>query len=375
MGWVCFLMGRPEEDGSRRRHFVVAGGVVVFGLVMLVVLVGSLFDVEEVEERVRSPQQFGWYSPRGIRSEKPSVAFVGFTSREGSSWFMNLLRATQRISEDGKICVLGFEPLDTDVEPHDLVDSKELVSLQREARQKFYMELTTLDTSTKQRYLAWVARLNEILKRGYFFHLDIGETCDFRSRVFIFKGRINQHFGVDTPESSIFLQTFSEKFRAMENSRIIVLQRNRVLNRALSNVSGQFLLDEAETEEERQEILDRMTHMQVRIRYMESRALQYIMRNEQVANVARWIQVPSLTVHYENLVYEYKQEMDEVMRFLRVPYEYDLEDLKDYGRYEKASPERLCEKVANYKEFCEYFNQTQFAGYLDESCDTKCEPQ
>ena len=41
-------------------------------------------------------------------------------------------------------------------------------------------------------------------------------------------------------------------------------------------------------------------------------------------------------------------------------------------RYSKATPDRLCAAIANYRAVCEAYSQTEHAPHFDEPCDTLC---
>lgn len=300
----------------------------------------------------------------------PTVAIVGFVAREGSSWFMSLLGATQNVSRIGKICTMGFEPLEHPVKGfnHTIEEIKSL-------RRDFYMGLTTIENQTKERWLAWIETMNARLKAAHFPRLWIADYCDWRSQVFIFKSRIGHHLDPDSFDAadSLWFEEFSEKFRR-NNGKIIMMTRHGVLHRAATNHTGQFLLQEAETEEEKEAVIEANSRVHVDPVTAEEDVCNYFAAAERVARVVRRLRAPSLTIHYENLMDDYEKEMSTVMRFLEVPYEYDLELLKGESRFEKVSPNRLCEKIENFREYCEYFMKTKYAGLLDEPCDTRCEP-
>ena len=41
-------------------------------------------------------------------------------------------------------------------------------------------------------------------------------------------------------------------------------------------------------------------------------------------------------------------------------------------RYSKATPDRLCAAIANYRAVCEAYKGTEHAPHFDEPCDTLC---
>ena len=41
-------------------------------------------------------------------------------------------------------------------------------------------------------------------------------------------------------------------------------------------------------------------------------------------------------------------------------------------RYSKATPDRLCAAIANYRAVCEAYQGTEHAQHFDEPCDTTC---
>ena len=44
-------------------------------------------------------------------------------------------------------------------------------------------------------------------------------------------------------------------------------------------------------------------------------------------------------------------------------------------RYSKATPDRLCEAIANYGALCAQYRGTPHAQYFDEPCETRCLPK
>ena len=44
-------------------------------------------------------------------------------------------------------------------------------------------------------------------------------------------------------------------------------------------------------------------------------------------------------------------------------------------RYSKATPDRLCEAIANYGALCAQYRGTPHARYFDEPCETRCLPK
>jgi len=302
------------------------------------------------------------------REEGPStVALVGFNGMEGSSWMMDALAFTQKLSTDGKICVMGYEPLEGP-KPGNW-------SAVTEGRKMFYEEFTNMENDSPESFQGWVNRLNAILTSHGFNKL--WPKCDFRSRVFIFKTRIGYHFnsvtGDLTAEESVWLENFREKFQARQG-KVIQLSRHNVLARGATHVLGQFLLKDAKNEEERQAILRRFSSVEI--------SPASVVGNASLANAATWrlsnflqtLGVPTLLMTYENLLRNFEQEMSILLRFLDVPIDYDVKLLANPGTFEKVSPDRLCKKVKDYKALCEYVRTTQFAGLLDDPCDTSCEP-
>jgi len=145
------------------------------------------------------------------REEGPStVALVGFNGMEGSSWMMDALAFTQKLSTDGMICVIGYEPL----EGHKPGNW----SVVTEGRKKFYEEFTNLTNDSPESYQGWINRLNAILTSYGFNRL--WPNCDSRSRVFIFKTRIGDHFNAVTrdvtAEESVWLENFRETSQARQ---------------------------------------------------------------------------------------------------------------------------------------------------------------
>uniref|UniRef100_A0A7S1XC16 Uncharacterized protein n=1 Tax=Compsopogon caeruleus TaxID=31354 RepID=A0A7S1XC16_9RHOD len=300
----------------------------------------------------------------------PSIGVVGFIAREGSSWFMSLLQATQNISQVGKICVMGFEPLD-----HWNSESNVTTAQIQSARRKFYMALTEIETETEEKWLAWIDRVNEgILKPAAMGRIKLNDYCDRRSKLFILKARIANHFDPDnfSPEESRWFQNFSERFRE-RNGKVMVISRHGFLHRAATDHTGQFAIRDAHSEEEIEEVLKQNAQVHVDPQEALKDVLVYVRASERVGRVARNLRVPSLTVHYESLLYDYEREMEEVFKFLDIPWNYNLQLLNGQSAFKKVSPDRLCKKVANYREYCEFFRSTPYAGLLDEPCDTECE--
>jgi len=298
----------------------------------------------------------------------PNIALVAFVAREGSSWFMDLLSATQNTSNIGKICVLGFEPLE-----HPIQGKNQTEQEIRQLRRDFYMLFTEIENQTEEQWLAWIDKVNLRMKEARFPRIFIAEFCDWRSQLFIFKSRVANHFNPAdfSPAESIWFEKFSERFRK-KNGKIITITRHGMLNRAATGHRGQFELSHATSEEEIQEILSQNARVPINPMTAWQDVVQYVSTSDRVARVVRGLRAPSLLVHYESLLYDYHKEMAVVMRFLNIPYEYDLTMLQGRGTYQKASPDRLCEKVADYKSYCKFFETTKFAGLLDEACDTNC---
>jgi len=309
---------------------------------------------------------------RGSQSRPAArIALVGFVAREGSSWFMDLLRATQNLSRTGKICVMGFEPLDH-LDPDKFPTSVQ----QWNMRKEFYMKLTEINNENEQRFLDWLTDLNEnVLRNWKMGRLRLNETCDWRSRVFIFKARLHNHFDLNgfTPEDSVWFESFSERLR-QTGGKIIHITRHAMLHRAATDHRGQFQIRDADSEDQIEAVKEANAQLHVDPALAHQDIVNYISVSDKLARVIRSFRVPSLTIHYENLVESYASEISEVMKFLEIPYENDLELLKGESRFQKVSPARLCEKVENFREYCSYFQATRFAGLLDEACDSSCKP-
>lgn len=355
-----------------RSLMTVVVGILMFGISLLA-LSWNIFDDSPAYDV--APMAFRERAmDRGNHlrlGRKPSLAIVGFESREGSSWFMSLLEATQRLSISAKICVIGFEPLEHRATHLNISNARVI-----ETRKNFYMEMTRLETETEEKWLAWIDRLNRILKVGGFPPLNFQTFCDRSSALYMFKTRLASHFSMRrvTPQASIWLRQFSDRMRDIDG-KIIVLTRRSVLHRAVTNCKGQFELAKAKTEEERKSVLVAHSKVKVDPKKVHREAVHYQFLTERVSKIARRIQVPSLTIHYETLVVDFEKEMTEIFRFLNLPVEYSFDALRKMGKFEKVSPSRLCEKVANYEELCEYMSRTSFAGDLDEPCNTKGEPR
>lgn len=301
--------------------------------------------------------------------EKPSsVAVMGFIGREGSSWLMSLLSATQAISKKGKICVIGFEPLE---HPTTLLRSSE----RKKLRQEFFLEFARIRNRNFQEYRAWATRLNRILARAHMRGLKIVESCDHRSTLFIFKARLAQHFSADgvTAEDSRWMHSFANEMRKVDG-KMITLSRHNSLLRALTDNLGQFSIQQARTEEERQTILSDHARVAVDPVSIFIRAETYRNTTRRVADGVRLLGIRNLEIFYESFLGDgFLGEMTALLNFLDVPIDYDIGRLQYHTAFEKVSPNRLCEKVANYAGFCWYFQGTRYAGLLDDPCNTTCE--
>jgi len=297
-----------------------------------------------------------------------SVVIIGFVGREGSSWLQSSLDFTQKLSREGKICAMGFEPLDH-VNRSMTMNNSRL----RQGREKFYSELETLENASLGEWNRWVERLNTILGQHGFLTLNLSH-CDFRSKVFLFKARLGIHFRIgegETAENSIALQNIGANFRK-SRTRIILLSRRNILQRSVTQNSGQFRMQKARSEETRKEILKENAQVGVDLNAITQDMEAYLRQSSRTQEVVRRFGVPSLMVSYENLLTNFEDEMSALLRFIEVPIDYDVRLLATRGEFEKVSPTRLCQKVRDYRNFCSYFRDTQYGGYLDEPCDTNC---
>lgn len=299
-----------------------------------------------------------------------SVAIVAFVGDEGSSWLMQLLRATQKVSKNGKICVLGYEPLELPLVGRDLEEVKEW-------RKEFYMEFARMVNDNKTEWEAWIRRLNDILRKiDAERKVSIQATCDHRSKLFIFKARIGGHFDMEmtSPEDSRWLVNYSRRLQNV-NGKLLLLRRYNILDRNIkrpSTGSPQFLLQGADTIEEKELILAENANITVDFDFVTQESNSYRLNTAKSSKLAEFLMIPSAVIYYEDLVDQFRLEMARMMRFLEVPVDYDLDDLLSMASFEKVSPSRMCEKVSDYRTFCEHFRQTDLAGYLDEPCDTNC---
>lgn len=296
---------------------------------------------------------------------RTSLAMITFTGREGSSWLVSMLRATQNYSTLGKICVLGYEPLDADrIGEYDEV-------IRRRARLDFLLEFAKMENENQRSWEAWIDRMNGILDRGKFKNLTIKDECAFDSRLYIFKLRLGMRLYDPelSPEDSIFYAKISNALRE-NHGRLVILKRYNVLDRSVKAEHTQFKLLHA-TEEEKEEIIHRKYNVSMAESDSGARIYRgYLAQNTMMSELLR---VPNAVVHYENFEEDFEYEMTWLLQFLQVPIDFDVNALYDAGKFEKATAYRLCEKVGNYKEYCEYYSKTRYAGLLQDSCDAVCD--
>uniref|UniRef100_A0A7S1T692 Uncharacterized protein n=1 Tax=Compsopogon caeruleus TaxID=31354 RepID=A0A7S1T692_9RHOD len=308
----------------------------------------------------------------------PSLAIIGFTSLEGSSWFVDSFRATQDLSQNGKICVMGYEPLE-----HPNLDqippekrTEEFWRLFQLIRWDFYKELTKVSTLTDVTFQAWSDALDEILAKGFMKPIRVAQICSRNSRLFLFKARFHYHLthqGQPTAEEALRIRDFSSGFRFLKG-KLIQINRHKMINRAISTTDGQFkLMGARDSEDTREEVRQMFTNVSVTYPSTFWAIHRYMHLTTSSEALMQSIQAPRLIVQYENLREDFLGEMTRVLRYLDVPIDYDVTQLIGVTTWEKVSPERLCEKVFNYRDFCLYFQKTEFAGLLDEPCNTSCD--
>jgi len=313
--------------------------------------------------------------PDGFVDALPSIAIVTFCGLEGSSWFVDSFKATQNLSKNGKICIMGYEPIDHAPGYFERTLSLEQLQALHKIQWEFYQELTTINTQTWNQFSSWSDRLDNILAKGQMKPIKIAQTCAQDSQVFLFKSRMHHHV-MDpsklTVEESIRIEEFSRKFHEL-GGKLILITRHQMLHRALSDTEGQFKIRGAKDDEDTKENI-RNAYQNISVTYdrVEKAVWRYIRASESLDLVMDRIRAPRFVVHYETLKDEFFKVMTQTLRYLDVPVDYSLLDLLGVTVWEKVSPERLCRKVNNYRDFCLNFKQTPFAGLLDDPCDSQC---
>ena len=106
---------------------------------------------------------------------------------------------------------------------------------------------------------------------------------------------------------------------------------------------------------------------------------------------------PLLSLSYEEMLGEHAAAMRRVAAFLSLPAAASSASMTGGGdgsvadgggggdggggstggvaaapRYSKATPDRLCAAIANYRAVCEAYKGTEHAAHFDEPCDTMC---
>ena len=80
-----------------------------------------------------------------------------------------------------------------------------------------------------------------------------------------------------------------------------------------------------------------------------------------------------LKVEYESMLHDEAAVMDQIMEYLDVEL-IPLARNKSARSYKKSTPDRLCEAVSNYNEFCNHFAHTEYSTYFmaEDPCDSHC---
>lgn len=95
---------------------------------------------------------------------------------------------------------------------------------------------------------------------------------------------------------------------------------------------------------------------------------------------------PLLSLSYEEMLGEHAAAMRRLAAFLGLPAAASSASATGGGdgsvsdgsggaaapRYSKATPDRLCAAIANYRAVCEAYKGTEHAPHFDEPCDTLC---
>ena len=97
--------------------------------------------------------------------------------------------------------------------------------------------------------------------------------------------------------------------------------------------------------------------------------LQYFVSNSQYQNIDV-ASPPATKPMLSSLEYPWSRTLvDCVAAFLRAKY---FPSVPKCSRYSKATPDRLCAAIANYRAVCEAYQGTEHAQHFDEPCDTTC---
>jgi len=325
--------------------FTIRKPRVIVGLIGIALVVILAFRSRHYEEELRNE----WVEPGELDADhRPRLVLMGYAGGEESQWLSRMLNRTQTISRSGKICELGSAPLELDWVKSMGVDFVPMApeSL-KSMRRRFYTALVRLDMSSKASLKTGIEGINQILMENKFPSL-LHEQCDPASKIFLIRARLGEHFDLSdmSAADSIWFEEFGETLRK-NGGKIVVASKFNILDHATAR------LPSSSSPSSIQELADQVKQQKLL-----------------VGRVARRVRVPSLVVHLESLMDAFGYEMLGILRFLEVPVDYNVSLLREGIPGIPTKP--LCQRIDDYRGFCEHFSSTEYVGMLSDPCTTQC---
>lgn len=283
-----------------------------------------------------------------------------FESSSGSSWLMQL------IGSHPQACTVGFEPIDNiTMSSHSDHDAR-----------LHWLELLWRPLRDDNRsWTRWRAELQRSSVFGQFSQVSQSlETCEERGAkqlvAFGLKARLSRLLN---DEASVHSLT---QLAAALHVRIIRMTRVNRIKQALAEYNrhhagrGQFKSASAGAGS---------VAVMVDLKLF-ARALREVERSHRLASIMLGKLLPHqpiLLLTYEDLLSRHEETIRAVTEFLHLSATPILQSSQrpvssNSSMLRKATPDRLCEAVSNYKQLCSRYLGTAYARFFGEACATSC---
>ena len=319
-----------------------------------------------------------------------------FEPSSGSSWLMQELAALTDEEGTPAVCAVGFEPL----------DNISLKSPENHAARLRW--LSTLwappempsahGTAFGEADVAWHEWRQAVLRDSIFGQRPLVaaslDRCNASSVAFGLKARLSRLLSDESGRSLDGLA----KLVAHRHVRVIHLHRRNVIKQALAEYRrlhaglGQFASSEplahknastrgAAAAAPRSTVVKLGTFRKSLKAVERSRRLTQEVVDRLALTLKRLAltlpeggAAPPLSLAYEELLADRRGAIQRIATFLSLQLPLAEPGIGPSGaqKYKKATPDKMCEAVRNYAEFCHAFAATRYADFFDEPCEAAC---